>query len=187
MKLPSDYIDALKDPSNQSLNFQAVTSHTNKHENETEAILANEPDVINLIYEFQKKLFESSGVREDLFNKLLDAYIDAFSNKTDKQNRLKKPFFWIILVILILITIAPIATSITLAVVGGLSDIQYISVIVACFVELLTAFIVLPKIIAKYLFNLKEDKHFIKIVKTMQKYTLQQLPINDLKNLNRNI
>ena len=53
---------------------------------------------------------------------------------------------------------------------GRFSDITVIISFVTALIEVVSAIIVLPKIIAKYLFDPEEDRHLIHIIRSMQQY-----------------
>lgn len=50
------------------------------------------------------------------------------------------------------------------------SETSMIVAMISVLIELVSAIIVLPKIIAEYLFNKEEDKNMMEIIKSMQNY-----------------
>jgi predicted PurR-regulated permease PerM len=52
----------------------------------------------------------------------------------------------------------------------GITTGALITALLTTLVELVSAIIVLPKIIAEYLFNKEEDKNMMEIIKSMQTY-----------------
>lgn len=105
------------------------------------------------------------------YTKLLEEYIKN-SKKTSKQKKLfKNVFFWVAIVTLCLSFLLFAVISIHFS----LQDFSKINVadlsgLISSLVGLLSLYIIIHKIIAKYLFNVKEDKHMAKIVKSVQKY-----------------
>jgi hypothetical protein len=57
-----------------------------------------------------------------------------------------------------------------LTVINGVSDAKTIVAIGGMLIEGITAILVLPKIIAEYLFNKEEEKHRMEIIQSMQAY-----------------
>lgn len=129
-----------------------------------------EPEV-----EESKNLFiEAKGT----YNKIDDILIDFIGNFVINQDNaakqkkmLKDIFFWFVMVGFAIIVVTPIV-SLFLLMWFKASDYYIIfGAIVASLVEVLTTIIVLPKIVAEYLFNKKEEKANIQIVELMQKYS----------------
>ena len=50
------------------------------------------------------------------------------------------------------------------------SIIDLLAALVPSLVSLITSFIVIPKVIAKYLFNIKEENSMVEIIKSLQSY-----------------
>lgn len=98
---------------------------------------------------------------------LLRNFINNQEKKEVQKRKLKKWFFWIVMLGFLILLIAPI---ILIFKANELSQITVIISLVSLLIELVTAIIVLPQIIAKYLFNKKEDEQLLHIIDGMQKY-----------------
>jgi hypothetical protein len=104
-------------------------------------------------------------------NQIID-FITNFvvnQNSTIKQKLfLKNIFFWIIMGIFIIVTATPILVVIL---VNSNNTLAFISSILAAITQTLASIIILPKIVAEYLFNKEEDVATLKIVELMQAYS----------------
>ncbi len=105
----------------------------------------------------------------------IDTFISNFvknqDNAAKQKKRLKTVFFIITMVIFCLIVLMPIITLIVLMVFDIKDTSIYISAVAGGTVEILATVIILPKIVAEYLFNKEEENSNIKIVELMQKYS----------------
>lgn len=110
--------------------------------------------------------------RNMAYSYFLNTYIQHYSKKNSAQNRMKSFFFWTIMGILVLITGVSIVLMIILITNGNMSyiDIAQLGTVVAGFI---TAFIVLPKVIANHLFPSREEDNTAKIFSQMFKYDQQ--------------
>lgn len=98
-------------------------------------------------------------------------FVDA-QNKTAKQKSLLKTiFFYIIMLIFFLISLTPIVAIVVLYIVRPGNSIGILAAITASIIEVLVSIIVLPQIVAEYLFNKEEDTTNIKIVELMKAYS----------------
>jgi hypothetical protein len=104
-------------------------------------------------------------------NQIID-FITNFvvnQNSTIKQKLfLKNIFFWIIMGIFIIVTATPILVVIL---VNSNNTLAFISSILAAITQTLASIIILPKIVAEYLFNKEEDVATLKIVELMHAYS----------------
>ncbi|SDA73152.1 hypothetical protein SAMN02910275_02450 [Butyrivibrio sp. INlla18] len=117
-----------------------------------------------------KSLFEESYMKMDeKFIEYLDVFTNAMKKSEEAKTSLKKHFFWVIMGILMLIVISLCFVCIV-AVIKGVNDPKTVVAIGGMLIESAAAIWVLPKIIAKYLFNKKEEKHRMKIIQSMQDY-----------------
>lgn len=103
-------------------------------------------------------------------------YLTNFNSNVKKQEKqkleLKKSFFYFIMVYLGGVIFFPYVLVYTFR--TRVTDVTVISLSIASLAEILSAIIVLPKIIAKYLFNKKEDDNKIKIISDMQSYNKEK-------------
>jgi len=135
---------------------------------ETEKLISKDSQRIN-------DLFNKSYIKMD--EKFID-YLEVFTDATrcgeNAKLELKKAFFWMIMVIMFLL-VASLCVVCILSVVFRSTDLKILAAVGSLFIESITAIIVLPKIIAEYLFNKEEEANRIEIIKAMQEY-------NDHKN-----
>ncbi|HJA49181.1 MAG TPA: hypothetical protein H9790_07660 [Candidatus Agathobaculum intestinipullorum] len=146
---------------------------------EAEVISNSAPDSIDKISdktlldelnEFNKNNLRTINQRDTAFNDLLNAFIIDFKEKSGLKRSLKQDFYSQIMELLRICFAIPIVIVLSYAAFGSFSDTAFIIAAISSFVELIAAFIILPRIIAKYLFNTKEDSQLIKIIKSMQEY-----------------
>lgn len=105
------------------------------------------------------------------YTKLLKGYIGNSKGNLKKKNIFKDVFFWISISTLILSFALFVAISIAFVVKDWCElNMSAVSGLITSLVGMLSLYIIIPKIIAKYLFNIKEDKNMAKIVKSIQKY-----------------
>lgn len=128
---------------------------------------------------------EESGGSKDLFQEAEKAYslvdnkiLDFIKNFVDNQDaaakqkkKLKTVFFWFTMVSFAFIVVTPIICLIVMMFLKVKNYYIIFGAIVASLVEVLTTVIVLPGIVAEYLFNKEEENANIKIVELMQKYS----------------
>ena len=126
---------------------------------------------------------ESRGIRESIdflenekksyiqvdeeFGKFLTNYVNIQYKKEMQKIHFKEQFFWFVMIGFFALMLAPLILVISIK---ELSDITLIIAFLSVLIEVVSAIIVLPKIIAKYLFNLQEDQYMIQIIQSMQKY-----------------
>lgn len=105
--------------------------------------------------------------RDVLYSDMLQHYLEAHKSKAKSNKRFKFFFFWITMLILMALVGAPIAAMIIFAL---KSQIGYkeIALVISGIPGIISAIIVLPKIIAEHLFPTNEDSNMIDLVKKMQ-------------------
>jgi hypothetical protein len=110
--------------------------------------------------------------RNALYTELLDRYIGDYAFKVVSKRRYKTVFFVATMVMFFMLVIAPIAAILVVAL-NGQGSISDVSVVIGSVAGIISAIIVLPKIIAEYLFPVDEETHLIEIVRTMQNIDLK--------------
>lgn len=128
-------------------------------------------DAVDVIEESNRK-FRTDEINaymatDNEFIVFLKNFVEMQKQKDDLKLHLKDQFFWLVMISFLVLIVTPL---IIVLVAHKYSDITVIVALVASLVELVTAIIVLPKIIAKYLFNKEEDAHMLKIINSMQRY-----------------
>ena len=117
------------------------------------------------------------------YTKLLKNYIKHTKNSNKIKNDYKKIFFWIIIAIMATLAIAFVVLLCNaLGIIKDLSIeekpiptesiIGLVTAIISSFITMLVSLFKLPEIIAKYLFNLKEDENMAKIIGHIQTYDI---------------
>ncbi|MBQ8878347.1 MAG: hypothetical protein IJ029_06435 [Lachnospiraceae bacterium] len=115
---------------------------------------------------------------KDAYNRVDDKLLDFIGNFVTNQNNaaqqkktLKNIFFWFTMISFAIIIVTPIICLLVLMHAKVRDYYIIFGAIVASLLEVLTTIIVLPKIVAEYLFNKEEEASNIKIVELMQKYS----------------
>ena len=117
-----------------------------------EALFATYKDTDLLLYDKLKKSFE------------------ILENRENTKMTMKKDFFDRILTLLTIIVLSPIAVIFLFLKYPTNNMLTLVTTIIATFAEVLTAIIILPKVIAEYLFNKKEDKMYFNLIKDLKDY-----------------
>ena len=147
-----------------------ISKYSSQQTTNNAQIVAKDEESYN---EFLQNRRRATNERDELFNDFLNEYTIAFKNKQDQKNKLKKLFFILIMVLFFLIAATPIIVITLFSTQDNL--VGFSVAIIGSFVELFTAFIVLPRIIAEYLFDKKEDSDLVTIIEKMQSYNLEKL------------
>lgn len=136
-------------------------------------------DTIDL--ESESEVEESENLfkeAKNAYNKVDDKLLDFIGNFVVNQDnaakqkkKLKDVFFWFTMISFVVIILTPIFCLIVLMLADVYEYYIVFGAITASIVEVLTTIIVLPKIVAEYLFNKEEENANIKIVELMQKYS----------------
>ena len=114
--------------------------------------------------------------REKYITKLLEVYVDAYSEKVIANKKYRCVFFWMCVVIVVVVGFAVL--SFLHQVCNNSGNINDTLQVIAVCITGLGAIIGLAKIIAKHLFPLDGEKHIAEIVHTIQNNTLQQKMVN---------
>ena len=101
------------------------------------------------------------------FREFLSDFVDLQHYKERQKLHFKALFFWIIMLGFLVLFLLP---GVIILWAGKLSELTMAVALVSSLIELVSAIIILPKIIAEYLFNKEEDKNMMEIIKSMQEY-----------------
>ena len=104
---------------------------------------------------------------DEYFLIFLSNFVKTQNEKEQQKTIFKEQFFWIVMIGFLSLLLTPMILIISLK---SLSQITAVVSLVTIFFELVSAIIVLPKIIAEYLFNKQEDEKLMQIIESMQKY-----------------
>ncbi len=105
--------------------------------------------------------------RDNLYSELLEEYISVYKSKSKRNRKLKLAFFIIAVITFCVIILGAVASMVIVAIKGGL-NISGIAVVVGSVANILSAIIVLPKIIAEHLFPTDEEQNMNEMIKNMQ-------------------
>ena len=129
------------------------------------------------------QILNDEGLRQNDINSLgkhIRNYDDILYNyakhvdKTLRHKRIMK--FWFFLISLSIMFICMLSTAICVVFLcvsiynGSFDVMDFLTPTVTAIISFLTVYIIIPKIIAKYLFNSKEDKEMKSIIVSIQKY-----------------
>ncbi len=171
--------DVLSGDTNEKINkaLEQIIEEVENSDEETDNIengRTDEVDVEKIINKnnthFRNLLNEEQNIFLDTdkeFLKFLRNFVENQKAKENQKTILMGVFFAIVMLGFFVLIITP------LALVSNLSNINQITAIVsmiAILIELVSAIIILPEIIAKYLFNKEEDSQLMQIIESMQRY-----------------
>ncbi len=128
---------------------------------------SDEKQEINSSLYFIRQEEESYFQFDKEFLSFLNNFVSIQKKKEIQKLWLKGFFFACIMLGFFVLIVTP---CIIVLYAADLSEISVIVAMVSVLVELVSAIIVLPKIIAEYLFNKEEDKNMMEIIKSMQNY-----------------
>ena len=121
---------------------------------------------------------------------ILDTYKTQINNSVTKKNELKTMFFWLISIIMGLLTLLFIGSIIFSFIAFVLmieNNYESVSVIVGAVTGMITtlstmilSIFKLPEIVANYLFNKEEDNQMVAIIKNIQEYELEAVKVEKL-------
>ena len=105
--------------------------------------------------------------RANMYNDILSDYRDAIHNTLKSKHVYKIITYVIVSAILVAITAS---TIVLLFMYRRFDTVEWIAVAVPMMISFLTTFIVIPKIIAGYLFDKDEEKHMTDLMKILIEY-----------------
>lgn len=131
----------------------------------------NEQEEINESENIFKEAQKAYSKVDDNILAFISNFVNNQNNVAKQKKRLKGIFFAITMLGFSVVLATPIVLVIAFWKLG-IEDIYTVTAsIVSAVVEVLITIIVLPKIVAEYLFNKEEENSNIKIVELMQKYS----------------
>lgn len=102
------------------------------------------------------------------YTDLLNCYVENAKKSLDDKRKWKSIFFYGSIV-----TMGTLLIMLFVALITAIdkdNTIQIVTKLIAATVSFASVFIVLPKIIAEYLFNTSDEKNMVDIIKNMQEY-----------------
>ena len=135
-------------------------------------------DVENIISSHRLSVLEMVNEESAIFVKTDKQFLDfltKFVGLQDKKERQKLVFkTWFFVVVMLGFFALIITPLILILFMKNLGQTTAIVSMITVLIELVSAIIVLPKIIAEYLFNKKEDEKLMQIIETMQTYNIKR-------------
>lgn len=145
----SDIINSLDDDSN--------IEKSNEIEKLNESKIDTLKCVLDNYQQTDRKLLET-----------LTETVDLLKNRETQKSRFKLWFFIIIMAVFVILCLSPFVILFLFR--NIITNQSLIVTIIGTLTEILTAIIVLPKIIANYLFNLNEDKEYFNLISDLKSY-----------------
>ena len=105
--------------------------------------------------------------REYKYQELLERYVDDYKFRKNKNRRYRSWFFWTFLITFILILLVSMLYILVTAFYADKFDISVVTGLITVCLTMISSIIIIPKIIAKYLFDADEDKYMAEIIKAM--------------------
>ena len=113
-------------------------------------------------------LMQTFGETDKLLNEKLIKSFDILESREILKQKLKIVFFYIIMGLLIILTISPLIIVFVFC--NNSNSYAFALSTIASVVELATGIIILPKIIARYLFNREEDNLYFELIRDLKDY-----------------
>lgn len=131
-------------------------------------------DVEDIISDHRLRIIEMLNEESAIFIKTDKQFLDFLTNFVITQDKkevqkldFKERFFSIVMIGFLILLVTPFALILSIK---DMSQTTAVVSMIAVLIELVSAIIVLPQIIAEYLFNKKEDEKLMQIIETMQDY-----------------
>ena len=131
-------------------------------------------DVEDIISDHRLRIIEMLNEESAIFIKTDKQFLEFLTNFVITQDKkevqkldFKERFFSIVMFGFLVLLITPFALILSIK---DMSQTTAVVSMIAVLIELVSAIIVLPQIIAEYLFNKKEDEKLMQIIETMQDY-----------------
>ena len=121
----------------------------------------------------QKSDTSNLSAHNKQYTLLLQSYIDYFKNTSKDKSKNKKILFNISMILLVGI---PVATILIMLIIlyclatNKIDVFESLPELIATLSTLFGTFMIIPKMITKYLFNKKEDEHLANIISKIQEY-----------------
>lgn len=106
--------------------------------------------------------------RNRLYTYMLKDHIKSYGEKADANMKYKRWFFGITMAMMVFCVVVPVIALLIMAI-TSVNICDSAATVIGCVASIVSALIILPKIIAEHLFPLKEDENMIGLIKEMQK------------------
>lgn len=134
----------------------------------------SKPDETGENEDSERELKKYRAKRDAGFTTLVDQFVDNYADKYKQNKRFKAIFYFWVMILFTILTLLPLIIVI-LAACGLLGQWEVVTAFIASLGSTITTVIVIPKIIAQYLFSLKEDETIVKIVSELHSGDLQNM------------
>lgn len=118
----------------------------------------------------------SMNEHNECYTRILETYSKTLEGNILEKNKLKKYFFYICSGILISIALAfVVCLGLSLFFIFANPDVSFdiasiVSLIGAMATAFISSFMILPKVITRYLFNKKEEENMMNVINKIQEY-----------------
>lgn len=150
-------------------------------EEETEKVEESDDldvNVEDIISSHRLDILEMINEESGIFIKTDNQFLDFLTHFVDVQDRKEKQklvfktfFFIVVMLCFFALMVTPMVLILQMKKLGEATAIVSMLTVL---IELVSAIIVLPKIIAEYLFNKEEDEKLMQIIETMQNYNIKR-------------
>lgn len=138
-------------------------------------IASDDSEYQKSLTQFQRLKEKSATERDANFTDLVKQFVANYSDKY-KQNKSLKFSFYIWVMVLFSVTMLLPFLVVILATLNRIKDWEIVISLITAFGTIITSFIVIPKIIAQYLFSLKEDETIVKIISDLHSGDIKSDP-----------
>lgn len=138
--------------------------------NELQEELFSEEGTIQVVSDEELESYDKGYLvgHNQQYSKLLETYVANAKKALEEKCLYKRVFFWGCMIALaMMLLVFFIALGVTVL---KENTIQIVVELVSITVSLASAIIVVPKIIAEYLFNTSDEANMVEIIKNMQEY-----------------
>ena len=105
---------------------------------------------------------------ENKFVQLLSDIVERQRKREFQKSVFKAIFFGVVMLLFVALTITPIIVLLKFSPI--VNNVSIIVALMASLAEMISAILILPNIIADYLFNKEEDKHSMEIIQDLRNY-----------------
>lgn len=122
----------------------------------------------------EKELERHRAKRDEGFTTLVNQFVENYSDKYQQNKTFKAVFYFWVMILFTILTLLPLII-IVFAAFGLIEQWEVVTALIASLGSTVTTVIVIPKIIAQYLFSLKEDETIVKIISELHSGDLQRV------------
>jgi len=153
-----NYVSNQNENANIKLDFEAIQETSLSVVQQNTKMTLEETDI------------EQLRNRNLLYSNLLKLYIDNYRKRLPINRKQKNSFFVFFLSTLILIVLCSVGivvVSIFQYYRTGIINVSTLTALIAILITMVSTFLIIPQIMAKYLFSIDEDRYLAEIIKSM--------------------